>query len=329
MQVDGTNLRMLQYNLFLRPYPIENPGLGDFKDLRHLIFINKVLVPKTYDIIFLQEVWDGPQISNHIYNHRKRRIIKSAIDNGYHVCGHGPDSRVWRGKLIDGGCLILSKFPPIAMNKHIFNATCNVDALASKGVIHALLKISDNHNVDVFCTHLQSSYKYVSSEKTRKIQQLQLEELHDFVVDCVNDRSIAIIAGDFNIDSIQNDITREYDNMIDIMKGLYFDEVRDLLVESLNKHPETTVGYKWNKKTGKEIVDCTYLIDNMGYNPAKEFVRGCRLDYVLVLETWEADEKLYNNNTRVEKFYMSDLRESNDIDFLSDHFGIVSEIILK
>lgn len=322
-------IKILQYNLFLRPYFIECPRSGDYKDLRERIFIEKILTPNTYDIIFLQEVFDGPQISDYIFNHRKRNILNAAVAHGYHICGHGPNTRIWHCKLSDGGCVILSKYQPLELNNHIFSTSCNVDALAAKGVLHALLKISDDFVIDVFCTHLQSSYVYNSSRQTRHTQQTQLTELHDFVRRCINDRDTAIIGGDLNVDSLQRSFNTEYDDMLEIIKGTYFDRVRDFVMESCGENSTTTIPYKWDLRTGREIIDDTLLISsNVEYDRETEFMQERRLDYILALETRDISS-VEHKMTRIEKFSMADFDEKNDIEYLSDHYGIVSEITIK
>lgn len=93
------SLRLLTYNLFLRPPGIKT-NFSDYKDDRLDDFI---AIMKQFDIICLQEVFGT-------LSHRKEKLIKKAIKSGFYFIESSPDPSFFSRYLIDGGLVILSRF---------------------------------------------------------------------------------------------------------------------------------------------------------------------------------------------------------------------------
>lgn len=103
----------------------------------------------------------------------------------------------------NGGIFIVSKWPIIATDQHVYSAGTGSDALAAKGVMYARIKKHTGDEpliVNLFATHLQAWYK----PKDVSAREDQMKELLTFV----NSHNISkdepvIYAGDFNTDNIK------------------------------------------------------------------------------------------------------------------------------
>ena len=96
-------IKFLSLNMFLRPPLISCSG-GDFKDLRTKEFISNYLYPSEFDILCLQEVVGS-------FSSRRDKIIQSAKKCGYEYSLYSECTwtDLFRGGIVDGGVLILSK----------------------------------------------------------------------------------------------------------------------------------------------------------------------------------------------------------------------------
>lgn len=100
------SIKVLSLNIFMRP-PLIKSGHSDFKDFRLGYFCDNFM--SNFDIIALQEMFSYG-------SSRQKRIIASAEKAGfnYQVCS--PSGGLFHGN-IDGGLVILSKFPIISEAK--------------------------------------------------------------------------------------------------------------------------------------------------------------------------------------------------------------------
>ncbi len=104
------SVRLLTYNLFLRPPAIKNPQ-GDCKDDRLEIFIRTQL--DNFDIICFQEVFST-------FCNRRSYLIESARKAGYQFHAVSPNPNIFHESVIDGGLLIISRLPIIETRFHAF-----------------------------------------------------------------------------------------------------------------------------------------------------------------------------------------------------------------
>ena len=93
-------IKILTYNFFLRPPPIKT-NKNDYKEERLKDFF---LLLNKFSIICFQEIFGA------IHN-RKHKMIKKAIENGFYYIIKSKTPSFFSKYLIDGGLLILSKFP--------------------------------------------------------------------------------------------------------------------------------------------------------------------------------------------------------------------------
>ena len=168
----------------MRPPLISNYN-GDYKNERLHHFINDYL--SNYDIVALQEIFM-------FCSSRRAYLIAEARKRGFNYHTAAPFS------FIDGGLLILSKYPIMQSAFQAFSRGMHSDRLAVKGVLHARIQLSTHHSIDLFTTHLQASYRHPSSKAELLVRMKQLDALRKFV-DLHTTGSMTFICGDFNIDA--------------------------------------------------------------------------------------------------------------------------------
>lgn len=192
-------IRMLTYNLFLRP-PLAKNNESDWKDDRLEDFI-KIL--HNYDIICLQEVFGT-------YNSRKSKLIRAASKNGLFFYVELTAPSFYSKYIADGGVIILSRFPILKYSIHHYHYGVLSDSLAQKGVIYAQIAIGEGI-LHLFTTHTQASYNndlydlFIASYKTRLDQINQLGEFIDTILvsEYYENTDLVLLCGDMNIDALK------------------------------------------------------------------------------------------------------------------------------
>lgn len=215
-----TRVRVLSYNINLRPPGIKN-NLSDHKNERLNVFGTSVLA--LYDVVCLQEMFSsGSTRMSKLLFYAK----KAGLD--YHVAS--PCKGLLNAS-VDGGLIILSRYPIVKTEKITFKRGIYGDRYAAKGAIYAKINVTPNHSIHVFNTHLQSSANSVSTpdmtnphgaEGTTLIHQSQnyggqqqdasatslvrlqqISALKDFVDDImrVHPNEPVLLAADLNVNS--------------------------------------------------------------------------------------------------------------------------------
>jgi endonuclease/exonuclease/phosphatase family metal-dependent hydrolase len=198
------SLNMLCYNVFMRPFVYTNSN-GDYKDAR----LNALLdyFPH-FDIVALQEMFT-------LGSSRSQLMINSCIDMGlrYHV---SIGSDFWRSmKPIDSGLFIISRYPIVEKDYIVFSQGKDIDGWSTKGVLSALIQITNQTQILVMTTHLQAEYDNQDVTYNR-IQESQLLEMKQFLRkkrEQYPDIPM-ILMGDFNIDA-RVPVIGEYDPSIE------------------------------------------------------------------------------------------------------------------
>lgn len=93
-------IKILTYNVFMRPYLIKN-NISDHKETRLQILIQLL---KDYDIVCLQEIFD-------VFTHRCQKLLRMAAKIGFTYFAKSQLPGIFEPFIIDGGLLILSKYP--------------------------------------------------------------------------------------------------------------------------------------------------------------------------------------------------------------------------
>lgn len=224
-------LNLLNFNVFLRSPG--SPGGADgylteeFKDQRLEALCRRLESSPEYgaslDLICCQELFSFGQW-------RQEKLLATAAKMGFRgfVCspnvdllgGWGTLLGDWaRGALayapnltkwIDGGVMILSRYPVIASRTMEFANSSGGDMFAAKGPCYArVLHPHPNIGiVHVFSMHLQASenfrHKDGATEAEKSIRKAQVAELIEFIDECVESDPAGetiLLAGDWNIDA--------------------------------------------------------------------------------------------------------------------------------
>ena len=331
---DTPTLKILTYNIFMRFAGCSAPSIGDCKNRRLDLFAKHVL--PMYDVVCLQEMFGAPTF---LTMGRRNFLIKHAKKCGFKYILTSSYPRFWRGNFLDGGLVMLSKIPFEETNKIEYDDCMVQDALAAKGVLHALLKTSSGDLLHVFTTHLQAAYYFPSSNDEADVQIKQLQQFSKFIKDVVDNSSQPkapiLVLGDFNIDVFQDEMNSLYSDMLKLFDSIYDHKFRDLIRESYGgKSIPTTVPYLFDKQTGHEHVlgsnietetgprlpSTTFMKDNI----SRFALRPMALDYALLCD--RGHKNLQIMRTRVNEFRTQNLILEPKLDFpffyLSDHFGV-------
>jgi endonuclease/exonuclease/phosphatase family metal-dependent hydrolase len=200
------DIRVLSYNIFLRPPPIKT-NEDDYKNERLDDFIKEL---DNYDIICLQEMFST-------LSYRKTKLVKAAIHAGFFYYVETESPNYFSTRLIDGGLIILSRFPIESYSFAPFTDGILCDQLCEKGILYANIRVK-NTNLHLFNTHLQASYSQendlVESMHTR-IKQLEegVQIIKEVLDSQYKPGEKVILCGDFNVNCLSVRVLIKYRQM--------------------------------------------------------------------------------------------------------------------
>lgn len=211
--LERKNVKLLTLNIFLRPPPIKN-NENDWKDERLEDFCKII---HEYDIICLQEMFGA-------FNSRKQSLIRAATKSGFFFYVDTSSPSFLSKYMVDGGLMILSRFPIVSFSFTQYRYGVIADSLAQKGLLYAKVLIKDSF-LHLFTTHLQASYldsgesHFKVSCETRMAQMKQINHMMNDVLKLqYHKRDKIILCGDFNVDAqkykYKKPVRRNYINFI-------------------------------------------------------------------------------------------------------------------
>lgn len=234
MHKEGS-IRLLSLNLFLRPPLISNPT-GDFKEARTAFFCKSIL--PSYDLVCLQEVFG-------LLSSRKARIIAAAKALGYAYSVESPAPGFFASHLIDGGLLILSRYPVLEWEFRSFEFAIFPDTLADKGVLYCKLEVAGGP-LHLFTAHTQSAYETSDMDLFRLYRSVtlrQIEAIANFIREKRTQTGLIVLVGDLNIDAqasskplVDSSVKDEYTSLMSVLRDL---QPCDVLTEACGVHPAT------------------------------------------------------------------------------------------
>ena len=121
-------------------------------------------------------------------------IYQAAQDISFPLC--------YSNYFADGGLIILSRFPIVEQDFHFFSLGIYDDAEVSRGSLYAKIEVKPGKCLQVFTLHTQCTnyrYKVEDVPNSRKIRDVAMKELAEFMGDKIDGQSTTILAGDFNI----------------------------------------------------------------------------------------------------------------------------------
>lgn len=193
--VAPVELRLLTYNVFLRPRPV---SFGDDTACR-AARIGKLLAGGDADVVALTETFRAADV-----------LTLSATAGSrfpYQALSQPPGTGVLE---IPGGLSILSRWP-IESTRAITYSACHgpvSDCVAAKGALWAVIRTSRSTRLNVVATHLDAG----SWDGDRHARGKQLAELRSLIDQIDPATGPVVVMGDFNIDSLGDDT--EYSELL-------------------------------------------------------------------------------------------------------------------
>jgi len=240
-------VRMLSYNIFLRPPGIHEKNSSDHKNKRLKVFLEHYI--DEWDIVAFQELFGT-------FSKRRHKLIKrSKEDFQFHYHVESPMPHPLSKHIVDGGLVIISKFPIIDSDYHVYTESAASDTLSAKGVLYAKIELRGDLIIHCFTTHLQASYsnRPEDTEKFIAIRRSQILELLDFVqMKTVYDYRPIFLLGDMNTNmNMQTNALPEYHQMMQLMGSSYFIPV-DILYQIYGNRPITGFSEEVTKLRAEE-----------------------------------------------------------------------------
>jgi endonuclease/exonuclease/phosphatase family metal-dependent hydrolase len=273
-------VRLLTYNVYLRPPGIKS-NKGDFKNERIDHFIKHQL--NNYDVVCFQECFS-------FGSGRQDRVLDAARAMGLEYAQHS-QHKCFCELSIDGGLVVLSRFPIITSALTTYPRGKDSDWLASKGAIYVRLQLEGDNVLHLFTTHTQASYSLVvpimdASAQIRLKQFYQLRRFIDKCLETAKPTERVVLCGDFNVDGrhpdkaladLPGNSSDEYLAVVDILSGKGVDakyvegtkktqgefeyvsdamyKVTDVVYEAYGqRHPVTFADVKTKEDEEKEVL---------------------------------------------------------------------------
>lgn len=231
------NLRLLTFNTYMLPSPLKHSKQKE----RARLIPERIRAQKIdADIMVFQEAFSG--------NFKKQMKQELGKDYPYHetLGRHGGLT-----KFLDGGLLVMSRYPIKLLGKTYFKQCAKADCFASKGALLVEMTKPDGSKVQIVTSHLQSGQSKPKYRKIRESQVLQIKELMDRHA---RPGIPQILAGDLNINKWNGD---EYSQMLTTL-GAESSELSGRLTSSIS--PNTKCFTKTNRTSTK-------LVDHVVMNP--------------------------------------------------------------
>ena len=219
-----------------------------------------------------------------VFSDGERDQIRGSLRDLYPHFQEGPDEADVES---DGGLLLLSRHPLLAVNSFIYRDCDGNDCFANKGMIHIRVRGGSWLTaLDVFYTHAQD----ISTEDGVDTLYAQLSKMQEFIQAHADPALPAVVMGDLNIPAANS---QHYTQMLIRLAGM-----RDCWTIAGNQ--------VW---TGPTSVRETSFHEDIDDRPAHDE----RLDYVLIRAGIRAIPMVSG---------MEILRFTRNGRFISDHFGV-------
>ncbi|ELP93474.1 sphingomyelinase C precursor, putative [Entamoeba invadens IP1] len=313
VDVENKPLRVLTYNMYLRPMLISANG-HDHKNSRLKEFCRDQLA--TFDVICFQEVFKE-------LNWRREKLLKKAKKAGFkwRVQTEKPLFPIF---ICDAGLIIISKYPIVYNKFKLYKRSIYADAVASKGALYAKIEVRPNQFLHIFNTHTQADYTldYNEAKPSRDMRLSQIKQYAEFVKKMIKDDQYPVLlCGDFNVNGrAGTDGTTESTEYADLLKNLIFpdEELIDLLLRDNNGVQPVTFGDSFIDPSGVETPcdsEITYQVSCMDKS---------RLDYIFHLKRKQENPQMKCSNCRVDKFQV----KGKKFPFMSDHYGVTCDVFI-
>jgi hypothetical protein len=151
-------VKILSYNIFMRPPGVSSDKLGDLKNERLHQIITDVL--PHYDIICFQEVFT-------YLNCRKEKLVEAANQAGFAYEAFPPSHPFWSWYFINSGLLSISRHKIEISDFCNFSHGSGIDGLAYKGIQYMRILVDGKHPMNLFNLHMQAHYDKLDKKNIR------------------------------------------------------------------------------------------------------------------------------------------------------------------
>eukprot|EP01029_Cantina_marsupialis_P003762 TRINITY_DN137_c1_g3_i2.p1 TRINITY_DN137_c1_g3~~TRINITY_DN137_c1_g3_i2.p1 ORF type:complete len:931 (+),score=211.07 TRINITY_DN137_c1_g3_i2:131-2923(+) len=245
--IPPNTIQFFTCNAFMRP-PGCPPSNGFFVDEYKVERLQDLADHcKNFDVVCLQEMFATGSL-------RQERLLHAFLNLGFRYFARSPTPR-FRSPIqwVDGGLMIVSKYPITSSSFHCFDKCSGADRLANKGILHCSVKLGTS-NINVFTAHLQASECTSQVNGPRPyppeagIRLGQCDECIQFIHKITSrHQGPTVLLGDFNVDSRGDPMTgfehsKEYLLMMKSFEGskqnLQY-RATDCLFKTQSCHPIT------------------------------------------------------------------------------------------
>eukprot|EP01083_Nonionella_stella_P298091 1012074_1 len=294
---DWKSIKVLSLNVFVRPPRV----IGcEFKDERLKILLDRIV---DFDIVCLQEMF-------RCFSKRQKKFIAKAEKLGFLYHERCPRPKLFSVKLVDGGLLILSRFPLNSFKFHPFQTSFLPDRLAQKGIIHTTVSVSHNANFHLLVTHMDDG-------KGRTAQAIELKQ---FMRDELSLHAPVLLVGDFNTDSRNH--PEDFKFLVKNLKQIGIGNPHDLTLKLNGDHPDTFIG--------QSELNAPHDLSNPKLIPPS--VDLAPLDYMFffpVNVSMSAKIKVVDDKASINEFKVDTRTSGGKFTRLSDHFGVTTELSVR
>jgi len=181
----ANTLNVLAWNVYMRPSALFLNGQNQRAGLIPLV------ISKDFDVLIFSEAFDTDA---------RAKLVRGLAQQGFvyatDVVGHA-GSRL----KMNGGVIIVSKWPIEVNQEKMFGSTCSKDdCLADKGIVYAKIN-KQGKRYHIFGTHTQA-WPTPAGRSTRVAQFRMLQSFIQSLP--IPNTEPVIIAGDLNVDSVKN-----------------------------------------------------------------------------------------------------------------------------
>lgn len=303
---EKVRLELLAYNVFVRPEPV---SFGDETTCRSQRIGEWLATKSGGDVVVLTESFLEDDVAR-LSQRAQQRFPFQALSL--------PEAQTIAG--VSGGVSILSRWPIEQTTARAYEECSGTfsDCLATKGFVHAVIKIADDLRINVIATHLDAG----RGDSDKAARASQLAELASYVRDEVDVSMPTFFMGDFNVNGFPGEVA-EYPGLLGALKQAAGREPIDA-VRSLVKDWSDEPAYADASVGALNSMNCNTTIRCRKDSPdfAEAGSRRRRLDYVFV-----ADDIARTRVIEAEHLAMED--DACGTQWLSDHKAVRAAVEIK
>ncbi|XPE10886.1 sphingomyelin phosphodiesterase [Staphylococcus sp. HKU1] len=203
------DFKITTHNVYFMPQAIY-PNWGQ---MQRANLIPKANYIQNQDVIIFNELFDKQATTQFLNNLSSQYPYQTPIV-GKNKEGWNRTSGSYNpAKVVNGGVNIVSKWPILEKEQHIYKNGCGADGFSNKGF--AYIKINKNGKpYHIIGTHLQAEDGSCIKGKDRTIRESQMHEIRQFIKDKQIPKDEAVfIGGDLNVIKGSDEYSQMFDHL--------------------------------------------------------------------------------------------------------------------